>query len=231
MNGQYNLDFVFNECGFDWLGPDINRALLLNVSYCFRDRSLKLYIHDSSREFVYKIDQSRTITRQYRGDSVGAQADPARLSKFLADTFDYDDVLIDAVEGDTFYLLIENSSASQYIKLLDRLCLKYAFPKSRVVDTVNRINSRAVGNIFECFTRRAISMIKIPMGGGEPKFYARPFLTGNGFDLPDDAERFLCRLYDCQPRDLKKLLRYSWISTGVSSDRIVLATHPAPTSP
>ncbi|HEX8524819.1 MAG TPA: hypothetical protein VF669_21385 [Tepidisphaeraceae bacterium] len=228
MTANYNLDFVYKKCGFDWIPPQINRALLLNVSYDFGDRSIKLYVHDEARQFVYKIDQSRTITRQYRGDAAGAGADPRRLSEFLGDRFDDSDIPIDAVEGDVYYPLIENSSATAYIRFLDRLCLKFEVPKSQLVEVASRINRQPVANIFECCTRRAISMIKVPTRGGQPKLYSRPFLTGNGFDLPEHSQSFLCRLYDCQLSDLPNHLRFSWVFSEISTSRVGLATHPTP---
>lgn len=63
---------------------------------------------DQSGEFLHKIDRSGTIVRQHAALAVGA--DGARLEQLLGSTFNFDEILIDTVEGDSSYLLIEKAS-------------------------------------------------------------------------------------------------------------------------
>src|SRR5688572_20047907 len=112
MACPYDLDFVFRECGFDWVPEDIDRNLLFNVSYDLKTREMKLYVLAPGRDFIYKIG-ANTITKQY--DAVTHGADPARLSEFLGADLDYQDLLLDTVEDDVYYLFVEDSSAAQCV--------------------------------------------------------------------------------------------------------------------
>jgi hypothetical protein len=213
---------IFEECGFDWVPPHINRDLLFNVSYDLADRAIKLYILDQTRKFLYKIDQNRSITKQF--NALSQSADPTRLSAFLGGKFNYGDILLDTVEDDVYYVYIEHTTPSEYIKLLNYLSMKFGVSKPRLVEVANRINRRQVDSIFECCLKRSISGIKIPFTSDKLKLYARPYLMGTGYDLPDHAAEFLARLYNCDVAKLEPHLRHMWVSSEVTTDRIVLTT-------
>jgi len=151
---MYNLAFIFDECGFGWVPPEIDRSLLYNVSYEQGSGAIKLYVLDQSGAFLHKIDPSGTIVRQHAALSVGA--DGARLERCLGSAFNFDEILIDTVEGDSSYLLIEKASPSEYIKFLTLFVEASGITRAQFVDAVNRINQRPVANIFECCKQLAL---------------------------------------------------------------------------
>ena len=53
----YSKAFLFEECGFDWVPDDIDRALLFNLSYDLGSGEVKLYILDESRRFLHKVSR------------------------------------------------------------------------------------------------------------------------------------------------------------------------------
>ena len=217
----YNRDFIFRECGFDWLPPSIDRELLFNASYDLGTGEVKLYFLDSKRTTIFKVS-GRNITRQY--DAVSFRAPPARLSAFLEADFDYSDLLLDTVEEDVYYLLVENTSAKQYVKFFDALCRKFSCAEERLLQAVNRINLRRAKTIYECYAWKAISLVKVPFAGGECKVYARPFLTGNSYELSRPAIEFLTRFHGCAEAELPPRIRYLWVSSELGTDRIVITT-------
>jgi hypothetical protein len=216
---MFDETFVFDECGFGWVPDWIRRDLLFNVSFDLADRSVKLYVLHESREFVYKIGD-RTIARQYHALAGGA--DPARLAGFLGADLAEEEVTIDTVEGDTYYVFIEDSPPSSYNKFLNLVCRRYGVSKSRFVEVVNRINARKFPNLYECGLSRAVSMVRVPLGAGGCKIYSRPFKTGNSFELGPEATRFFARLYHCPATSLPDHLTYMWASSELLTDRIVV---------
>lgn len=221
MDPTYDAGFLFDECGFGWVPAHIDRSRLFNVSYEIGSGAIKLYVLDQSASVLYKIASSG-ITEQHSFPTAGR--DPRALALFLGEEFDFADIVIDTVEDDIFYVYIEPSSPSQYVTFLGAVCRRFGFSKSRLVEVVNRLNRRPVANVFECMQNRSISGAKIPLTGNQMKFYARPFLTGNGFDLDAASEAFLRRLYRCPDGDLTPLLTHLWVSGEIFSDRVVLTT-------
>ena len=219
---MYNLRFIFEECGFGWVPAEVRRELLYNVSFDLGHGQIKLYVLDESRRFLSKISADGKITRQY--EARAAQADGEKLSRFLGATFDFQDLLLDTIEGDDFYLLIEQASASEYIHFLTHLCHKYGVKGAQFVEAVNRINQKKVGNVFECCLSRAVSGVRVGISDGGCKIYARPFRTGNGFELGVKAREFLMRLYDCDEAGLELPLQQLWVATDLLGERVVIVT-------
>jgi len=222
---MYNLPFIFDECGFGWLPPEIDRSLLYNVSYEPGSAEIKLYVLDASRTFLHKIDRAGTIVRQHAALDVGA--DGARLERFLGSALNFDDILIDTVEGDSYYLLLEKSSPSEYIKFLTLFVEACRITREQFVDAVNRINQRPIGNIFECCMQRAVSGARVDLGGGGGKIYSRPFRIGNGFEPDPGTWEFLMRLYGCDRAGLAEPLQHLWVATDLHSHRLVVVTQQA----
>lgn len=219
---MYNLPFIFDESGFAWVPPEIDRNLLYNVSYEPASGAIKLYVLDESRSFLHKIDPSGRIVRQYAAAAV--QTDRDRIERFLGGTFDFGDVLIDTVEGDSSYLLLEKTSPSEYIKFLTLFVEACGITRGQFVDAVNRINQRPVGNIHECCLRRAVSGVRVDVKGGGGKIYSRPFRMGNGFEPDAGTWRFLMRLHDCDMAGLAKPLEQLWVATDLRQPRVVVGT-------
>jgi len=219
---MYDLPFIFDECGFGWVPPEIDRTLLYNVSYEPASGEIKLYVLDESRMFLHKIDRSGTIVRQHSVTAVGA--DEARLERFLGSAFAFNDVLIDTVEGDSYYLLLEKTSPSEYIKFLTLFVEACGITRGQFVDAVNRINRRPVGNVHECCLQRAVSGARVDVTGGGGKIYSRPFRMGNGFDPDAGTWQFLMRLYDCDMAGLAQPLEQLWVATDLRQPRVVVGT-------
>lgn len=219
---MYNLPFIFEECGFGWVPPWIDRELLYNVSYEPASGEIKLYVLDESRSFLHKISRSGTIIRQYEAGAAGV--DGTHLERFLGATFDWRDLWIDTVEGDSHYLLIEKTQPSEYIRFLTLFVEACRISRGQFVDAVNRINRRPVGNIFDCCMQRAVSGARVDVGGGGGKIYSRPFRTQNGFEADASTWQFLMRLHDCDMAGLAKPLQHLWVATDLHSPRVVVVT-------
>lgn len=218
---MYDAGYIFGECGFDWIPPWIDRGLLFNASYDLGSGEIKLYFLDAARSTIFKVSGKR-ITKQY--DAVRFRAPTARLSEFLGVEFDYFDLLLDTVEDDAYYVLVENTSAPQYEEFFQALCTKFGVLESRLIEVVNRINRRQVASLHECRRRKAVSLVKVPFGNRTCKLYARPFLTGNSYDLSRDALMFLTRFHGCSESELQPRIRHLWVASELSSDRIVIST-------
>ncbi|MBS3952355.1 MAG: hypothetical protein KGZ88_05345 [Methylomicrobium sp.] len=218
---MYNNDFIFKECGFDWLPDYLIKDNLFNVSYDIDTEVIKLYILDETKSFLYKISQEG-ISKQY--EALKFKADPSRLSAFLGVEFDDRTIQIDTVEDNVYYLYIEEAPHADYTGFLDTVCSKFGISKSRFLDTVNRINKRQITNMFECFKYRAVSGVKVPFESDNCKLYSRPFKLGNGYELNDKAKQFMTRLYGCDESDLESRLEYLWVSSELLTNRIVLTT-------
>ena len=220
-DSPYNHDFIFGECGFDWLPDYIDRDLLFNVSCDLQSGEVKLYVLARSKDFIYKISRN-SISKQYDAEAYGAN--PARLSEFLGARFDYDDLLLDTVEDDVYYMLIEDSSAPQYVRFLRALCVKFGVTEQRLVTTINKVNKRGIKNLEESCTYKAISLVKVPFLNIDCKIYSRPFLTGNGYELNENATAFLAKVYGCPKQDISAHLQHLWVAAELTSDRIVVST-------
>ena len=219
---MYNLPFIFDECGFGWVPPEINRELLYNVSYEPASGEIKLYVLDESRSFLHKISPSGRIIRQYEAAAAGVNGTP--IERSLGATFDWGDLLIDTVEGDSYYLLLEKTSPSEYVKFLTLFVEACGITRRQFVDAVNRINQRPIGNIHECCLWRTVSGVRVDVAGGGGKIYSRPFRMGNGFEPDAGTWQFLMRLYDCDMAGLADPLQHFWVATDLRSPRVVVGT-------
>jgi hypothetical protein len=218
---MYDAEFIFKECGFDWIPPSIDRNLLFNASYDLGTGEIKLYFLDATKSTILKVS-GKTITKQY--DAVCFKAPPARLSAFLGAEFNYSDLLLDTVEDDVYYILLEGTSAAQYLKFLRALCQKFDVPEQRLVEVVNRINKRQVKTLHECYGWKTVSGVKVPFSAGNCKLYARPFLTGNSYEFSPAALEFLIRFHACSEAELPQRIRHLWVSSELHSERVVITT-------
>jgi hypothetical protein len=78
---------------------------------------------------------------------------------------------------------VQDTSATQYLKFFGALCREIRRCGGKLVEAVNRINKRQVKNPSRVLNRKAVSLVKVPFVDGDCKVYARPFLTGNSYDL------------------------------------------------
>ncbi len=219
---MYDQDFIFRECGFDWIPGYIHRDLLFNVSYDVGSGDIKLYFLDSVKTFLYKVTRAG-ISAQYAALSVGA--DPTPLIRYLGIRFDPNQIQIDTVEGDVYYLYIEPADRAQYIQFMRSVALKYDMRIATILQCINKINARHVTALSEAHSKRSVSMVRIGLDAGRScKLYSRPYLHRNGFLLPDHARQFLCRLHRCNTEALPQYLSHLWVSIDLFTERLVVAT-------
>ncbi len=217
----HSKQFIFEECGFDWIPDYIDRDRLYNVSFNTCTGEIKLYLLDESGTFLYKVS-TEGITKQTGAEDIGAER--SRLSEFLDYDFNYHDILLDTVEGDTYYVYIEESSPLQYTKFLAAVCRKYGIEEQDLIQVVNGINATPVTDLRQCSLRKAVSLVKVPFSNRRCKLYSRPFNTGDGYPLNERTVKFLTRVHDCTERELRKFIRHLWVSSELFTDRIVVTT-------
>lgn len=220
---MYDLKFLFEECGFGNLPSYIERRRLFNVSFEPGTGDVKLYVLDRTERFVYKVS-AEGITRQYAGDDVEHGGDPRVLVRHLGRRLDFDRIVIDAVEGDVYYLYIEDAGMDQRLRLVEALCATYDVTPECFLATANGINRRQFASVAESLAHHAVSLVKVPLSGRDVKLYSRPFHSGNGFDIDVKTRRFLLRAHGCGETELPALLKHAWVARELHSDRLLLVT-------
>ena len=221
---MYDVDFVFRAFGADHLPPAIQKARLFNVSFEPRTGDIKLYVLDASERFLYKLSRDGTITRQYAGDDPQYGGDPRRVIRHFGCQLDFNQVVIDAVEGDTYYLYLDDAGVEQKTRLARAVCGTYGLTEAQLLEAMNAVNKRQFPSLHEALEQQAISLVKVPLTGADVKIYSRPFHSGNGFDIDPVSRAFLLRLYRCEEAGLSRLLRHTWVARELLSDRLLIVT-------
>jgi hypothetical protein len=220
---MYDLDFIYPFAGITNLPQEIDRKNLFNVSFDIRTGDIKLYILDKSERFAYKVSKT-SISKQYSAADPEFGADPARLNTFLDAHFEYRQITIDAVEGNNYYIYIEEGSNPEYYHFIDKYCQRFNISSTQLLNKVSRINNRDLSNIEQCCHTRGISMVRISLDTNESKIYAQPFLYSNGITLNHHTEQFLLKLFDCKVTELSSKLKHAWLTTEITTDRTLLVT-------
>jgi hypothetical protein len=220
---MYDIPFIFDECGFTDLPPEIERERLFNVSLDLHTGDIKLYVLDRSERFLYKISRDG-ITRQYSGDDPEHGAQPKRLNVFLGFEFDSNEIVIDAVEDDTYYVYLDDARMSQSRHFYAAICRVYGVSDKQLMRSINAVAGRPYTDINNVIAHKAISLVKVPLSGQDAKVYARPFLHGLGFELEGGVISFLTRLYACDEVVLSEKLKFAWVATEIKSDRRLVVT-------
>ncbi|MEH6442869.1 MAG: hypothetical protein V7784_03145 [Oceanospirillaceae bacterium] len=220
---MYDLAFIYPYAGITTLPAEIDRSKLFNVSIDIETGAIKLYILDSTLRSLYKVSKTG-ISQQYSGDDSEFGADPRRLNSFLGAQFDYHQITIDAVEGDTYYVYMEGGSGPQYYQFLHSYCQRFNITTAQLLNKVSSINNCKFEDLEQCCRARAISMLRIPLDASESKIYAQPFLYGNGFMLNPRTEQFLLQLFSCKSNELLAKLKYAWLAVELTTNRTLLVT-------
>jgi len=218
---MYNLSFIFEECGFDWLPGYIDRTLLFNTSFNTQTGAVKLYILDKSKRFLYKIDGKQIIRQTKIEDKPKYQQ---QLSDFFECSFDPQEIEVDTREGDVLYVFTEGASSRQFMRFANVLMQKYDISKSSFVQAVGRVNAYTPTSISDCWLKKLTSGFKVPLSGSNCKLYARPFNTGNTYTFNDKTLSFLMRLHDCNAAELPSYLEHLWVSSEFFCDRVMVTT-------
>jgi hypothetical protein len=220
----YDVDFVFSAIGADHLTPAIQKARLFNVSFEPRTGDIKLYVLDASERFLYKLSHDSAITRQYAGDDPQYGGDPRRVIRHFGCQLDFHQVVIDAVEGDTYYLYLDDAGIEQKMRLARAVCRRYGLTEAQLLEAVHAVNKRRFPSLRKALEQQAISLVKVPLTGSDVKIYSRPFHSGNGYDLDSVSRAFLRRLHGCGESELSRFLRYIWVARDLLTDRLLIVT-------
>jgi len=220
---MYDLRFIFDECGFGDVPDYIDRSRLFNVSLDLTSGYIKLYVLDVSERFAHKITRDG-ITRQYSGDDAEHGGDHARLERHLGTKLLEREIVIDAVEGETYYVYLDDAGVEQSRLFLGALCRAHDSTEDELLRSINAVSGKSFASIADATAERAVSLVKVPLAAGEVKVYARPFLRGWRFPLDQRATRFLCRLHACAERDLEPRLKHLWVTNEIGADAIGIVT-------
>ena len=132
--------------------------------------------------------------------------------------------LIDAVEGETYYVYLDDAGIEQSRLFLNALCRVHGLAEGAVLGSINAVCGHSFATIEAALAQHAVSLVKVPLAGGEVKVYARPFLRGWRFGLDQNATRFLCRLFACVESDLAPRLKHLWVTKEIGSDAMAIVT-------
>lgn len=220
---MYDLDFIFDECGFSSLPDEIKRERLFNVSYDIDTGDIKLYILDAAKRFLYKISRGG-IERQYSGDDPEFGADFSRLENYLQTSFSQRQIVVDAVEGTDYYVYLQDAGSAQSEFFINAIGRRFNFSQARMLEALEKLNNRSYESLQDALKKQSLSMVRVPLAEGGVKFYAQPFLYGSGIVLNDQTRNFMCRLLKCSDEDLPLHLQHGWVARDIDSDRTLLVT-------
>lgn len=220
---MYDLRFIFDECGFGDVPDYIDRSRLFNVSLDLTSGYIKLYVLDASERFAHKITRDG-ITRQYSGDDPEHGGDHGRLERHLKCKLLAREIVIDAVEGDTYYVYLDDAGVEQSLLFLSALCRVHGLTDDAMLQAINAACGNSFASIAAALAEHAVSLVKVPLAEGHVKVYARPFLRGWRFPLDQKATRFLCRLLACAETDLEPRLKHLWVTKEVGSNATAIVT-------
>lgn len=220
---MYDLEFIYTYAGITMLPTEIDPSKLFNVSFDIDTGDAKLYILDDAQRSVYKVSKTQ-IGKQYSGADPEFGADPRRLNAFLKAQFDYRQITIDAVEGDIYYVYLEEGTITEYRRFIASYCQRFNVSTAQLLSKVSRINNQKFSDLSQCYRARAISMLRIPLDASESKIYAQPFLYGRGIEFNQRTKQFLLKLFSCEESELRDKLKHMWLTTEITTDRTLLVT-------
>ncbi|MDY0016659.1 MAG: hypothetical protein AB7V07_02175 [Candidatus Delongbacteria bacterium] len=218
---EYNLDYVREIFGRD-IPKYINLDFLFNIALCLGNDEIKLYIISEEKYFLYKCSQDGNIVKQY--DASKIKVDEKKLEEFLNYSPNFEDIIIDTVEENVFYVYCEESSYEQIIRLIERLLKIYKVDLEHFFKTVTYLNETEINCFSDLFDRRAVSMIKISLNNKNLKIYSRPFRNGNNFIIPDAAKNILKKLYSCDGDEFLSKIENLWVSYDFNNNRTTIST-------
>jgi hypothetical protein len=220
---MYDLRFIFDECGFGHVPDYIDRSRLFNVSLDLTSGDIKLYVLDASERFAHKITRSG-ITRQYSGDDPEHGGDHGRLERHLKCKLLEREIVIDAVEDETYYVYLDDAGVGQSLLFLGALCRVHGLGENAVLQSIDTVCGNSFATIAAALEQHAVSLVKVPLAGGDVKIYARPYLRGWRFPLNQKATSFLCRLLACAQSDLEPQLKHLWVTREIGSGAVAIVT-------
>src|SRR5688572_11018061 len=158
---MYDLRFIFEECGFGEVPDYIDRSRLFNVSLDLTSGDIKLYVLDASERFAHKITRSG-ITRQYSGDDPEHGGDHGRLERHLKCKLLEREIVIDAVEDETYYVYLDDAGVEQSLLFLRALCRVHGLAENAVLQSINEVCGNSFASIAAALAQHAVSLVKVP---------------------------------------------------------------------
>ena len=217
----YNIPFIKNSINCN-LPHYINWDLLFNVAYCLNTEQVKLYFVADEKSFLYKCTTDGEISKQY--DVLKVKVDIERLDRFLSYRLNYDDLILDTVEDDIYYVYCEESGFEQTIRMIEILAEKFSISAEDLFKAVSLINGKKIDRYHQIFDCMAVSMVKIPVQNDNFKIYARPYKTGNDFPLDGKLQEFLRNVYGCEKSELMDHIKNMWVSYNFSTGQVTVST-------
>ena len=222
---MYDLNFIFDECGFRDVPEYIDRDRLFNVSFDIHTEEIKLYVLDKGERFAYKLSQDGTISRQYSGGEPQYEHAPQMLRDHFQRKLDFTRIVIDAVEDDVYYIYLDDGRAEECMEFIDAICVKYDITGQQFLDAINAVNERKFISLRDGVLKKALSLVKVPLTVNKVKIYSRPFYTGHGFKLNTVSREFLARVFNCNDeKSLQDFLKYVWVAKEISTGRMQVVT-------
>jgi hypothetical protein len=158
INEDYDNNFVFVECGFDWLPASIDRGRLFNVAYDLQTGAVKLYFLDPAEDKLLKVSGSQ-IETQYLANSKNVDAESIYAALGLR--FDLTEIVPDTVEGDNYYLYLEPSGANLHNQFLTALAKRAGLTSGQLLERINSINQRRITGFTDAHKKRALSLVRL----------------------------------------------------------------------
>ena len=158
------------------------------------------------------------------GDDPEHGGDHGRLEWHLKCKLLEREIVIDAVEDETYYVYLDDGGVEQSLLFLSALCRTHGLTENAVLQSINAVCGNSYANIAAALTEHAVSLVKVPLAGGGVKVYARPFLRGRRFPLDQKAKHFLCRLLACGEGELEPQLKHLWVTKEIGADAIAIVT-------
>ena len=223
---MYALAFVFDRGGFDRLPDYVDRSRLFNVSLDVDTGEIKLYILDKSERFAYKVSK-RGISEQYAADDPERGADLGLFARHLGYRFNDREIVVDAVEQDMYYVYLDDAGIDQRRLFLHAVCKKHEIEHQTVVDALNAMLGTPFETLEEVVASHIISLVRVPLSGGDVKIYARPYLRGHNLQLDRFGAHvvdFLCRLLRCSEPELPARLKYMWVARNLRTGQQQVVT-------
>lgn len=193
-----------NPSAISWLTRDftvpVDVRRLLNVTYNPRTGEVKCYSFaaDLRALFKYDADGVRKQYVPYAYPGMGASYE-TQLSDLLGYRPDFDQVVLDTVEGKTVYLSVANTPLPEYLRLFTRLLELSGVDAATLYTFIQTRYGVVAEDLGTLHRLGCVTMIRVALEGGALKFYSPFFIAGNGAALDDESRTFLEYLTGSSP--------------------------------
>jgi hypothetical protein len=219
---MYNIKFIRDSLGFDWVPIEFDLENIFNIAYNPTTEDVKLYILDKDQQILYKVDQNRSIKKQYRGSWISDDL-ITQFSNYLGINIIDSSLIIDTFEKQTIYFQVDKMVWTHYYNFFLKIMILLNIREQDLVIMINRINGKKINSIYQSFINRSISMIRVPLNSKDIKIYSRPFMYGNQFDFQPKTTNFFSNSFSSL-ENFEKYRSFTWIGSDLGSDRIMISS-------